>query len=852
MHIKFFDMKTKATAIILFLLISLCASAQTQYGVVKTKGRLGVNGSVIPGKNLSGAKIVVKGRNAVLSGASGSFSFPIPGQKYYLQSATKQGYVLVDMDVLSKQYAYSKDNPLCIVMETPDVQEADRRAAESKIMRSLRKTLRQREDEIEELREQNKITAEEYQKRLQELYSAQENSVRLVSEMAERYSKTDYDQLDEFNRRVGELILNGELVKADSLIRSKGDFNTRLAELKLHQEANDKERKVLAQRQENLSKSEAYAQKQLEDLAQDSYHRYEIFSLNFQNDSAAYYLKFRAELDTTNVAWQLHAGCFIGDYLADYDLAMQYCQRALRCAVQQHGDTHPDVATSHNNIGIVYALQGAYLQALEYYNKALDIQLKTLGDTHPDVATSYNNIGSVYDSQGSYSEALEYYNKSLEISLKTLGDTHPNVATCYNNIGYVYNSQGAYSQALEYYNKSLEIWLNTFGDTHPDVAASYNNIGQVYTSQGTYSQALEYYNKSLEIWLNTFGDTHPNVAASYNNIGYVYFLQGSYPQALENYIKSLEILLSVYGDTHPNVAASYNNIGQVYSSQGFYSQALEYLKKALDIILNTFGDTHPNVAASYNNIGSVYDTQGAYSQALEYYNKALEILLNTFGDTHPNVATCYNNIGGVYYNQGAYPQALMNFTKDLEINLKVLGDTHPDVADSYDNIGYIYYLQGSYSQAFVNYNKALEIYRKLYGDTNAETVQSLLEVYQICMQCVAKDKSFDVKQYQSFMSEVAFTATPVEEDSAASRQGMSGEYYLIEFEDWNQDAISSLFAKDKEFKGKPKTIVVMKDGVISKHYFENTMGIQLSLKFVSKDEKARIAAAYKKWKQKNK
>lgn len=635
-------MKTKASTLILFLLISLCVSAQTQYGIVKTKGRLGVNGSVIAGKGLQGAKVAVKGRNAVQSGANGSFSFPIPSQNYYLQSATKQGYILVDPDILSMQYSYSKDNPLYVVMETPDEQAADRRAAESKMMRTLRNSLRQREDEIEKLREQNKITSEEYQKKLQELYSTQENNVKFVSEMAERYSKIDYDQLDEFNRRVSELILNGELAKADSLIKSKGDFNTRRAELMQHREANDKERKELAQRQENLTKSEAYAKKRLEELAQDCYNRADIFAMNAQNDSAAHYLKYRAELDTTNVDWQLLAGGFIRVYLADYDLAMQYYQRALRNTVQHHGEAHPDVATSYNNIGFVYHEQGNYPKALEYLNKALEIWLNVLGENHPDVATSYNNIGSVYSKQGNYSQALEYSNKALEISLNVLGENHPDVAMPYNNIGFVYQSQGDYTNALEYYNKALTIRLNTLGETHRDVATCYNNIGLAYHEQGNYSQALEYF------------------------------------------------------------------------------------------------------------------------------------------------------------------------------------------------------------------NKALVINKKLYGIDSNNVQQLLGYTYYAYMKCIAEDKSFDMKQYQEFLSEVAFTATPVDGDTPASQQGMSGEYYLLEYEDWDQEAASSLFDKNVELRGKPKTIVVMKDGVISKHYFENTIGAQLKLKFVSKDEKAQITAAYNKWKQQNK
>ena len=66
------------------------------------------------------------------------------------------------------------------------------------------------------------------------------------------------------------------------------------------------------------------------------------------------------------------------------------------------------MATSYNNIGIVYCRQGRYNEALQEYEKCLKIRVEKLGHEHPDVAASYNNMANVYHSQGKYDEALEY------------------------------------------------------------------------------------------------------------------------------------------------------------------------------------------------------------------------------------------------------------------------------------------------------------------------------------------------------------------------------------------------------------------------------------------------------------
>ena len=58
------------------------------------------------------------------------------------------------------------------------------------------------------------------------------------------------------------------------------------------------------------------------------------------------------------------------------------------------------------------------------------IREKSLPATHPDLATSYCNIGLVYNRMGEYSKALSYYEKALGIREKSLPATHPDLVWC--------------------------------------------------------------------------------------------------------------------------------------------------------------------------------------------------------------------------------------------------------------------------------------------------------------------------------------------------------------------------------------------------------------------------------------
>ena len=618
---KLTDAMKKLFYLIILFQMSLAVFAQTQKGIVKTRGRM-INGQLVPGEGLNDATIKLDGGRNMTSKQVGKdkgvFSFPVPSQTFRVVEVLKNGYQLVDADVVSRTRKYSTE-PLYLVMETPEQQQEDKLAAERKIRRTLTRQLQEREDEIELLKSQNKLSQEAYQKALQKLYAEQQDNERLISDMAKEYAVLDYDQMDDFYRQVAYCIENGQLSKADSLLRSKGDVNAQVEEqLKRGQ--------AIQQAKEELTKAEAVHETGNEELAQRCYRFYETFLMKHQNDSAAHYLELRARLDTTNLYWQNEAGLFIQDYLADYTIALTYLQRVLRQALAQYGEKSEWSANLYNEIGEVFFYQGSYTQALKYIKNALEIRKEVLGERHPDVATSYNNIGVVYYNQGSYTQALEYHQKALEIRREVFGEKHPDVATSYNCFGVVYDDQGSYTQAMEYYQKALVIWKEVYGERHPNVALSYNNIGAVYDELGSYAQALEYYQKALVIWKEVYGERHPNVALSYNNIGFAYSNQGSYTLALEYYQKALEICKEVLGERHLNVATCYNNIGFVYKSLGSYTLALECFQKALDIRKEVLGEKHPDVAKCYNNIGTVYDDQGLYTQAQGYYQKALEIL----------------------------------------------------------------------------------------------------------------------------------------------------------------------------------------------------------------------------------
>ena len=323
----------------LTLLVATLAVAQTQKGFVKTKGRM-VNGQLVPGQGLPGATVNIQGGSSVgVRNADGSFSFVVPASTFMVQSVQKKGYELVDPEVTTRPHQQS-GNALYLVMETPDQQMEDQLEAEEKISRTLREQLTRARREITRLKEENKITEEEYNQRIAKLMKDQKNNKTLIEEMAKQYAQMDYDQMDSLNQRISDAILNGRLMEADSLLRSKGDMRSRIAEIRKEQQAEAQREAELAQEQQNLDASKAGTLKKVEDAAADCYKYFDNFKLANQYDSAAYYIELRAELDTTNAQWQFAAA----DYLDNQNLlerAESYYEKALAIRIIKLGEDHP-------------------------------------------------------------------------------------------------------------------------------------------------------------------------------------------------------------------------------------------------------------------------------------------------------------------------------------------------------------------------------------------------------------------------------------------------------------------------------------------------------------------------------
>ena len=117
---------------------------------------------------------------------------------------------------------------------------------------------------------------------------------------------------------------------------------------------------------------------------------------------------------------------------------------------------------------------GHYAEAEKLQLAALKVAEESgVEDAH--LATSLNELAVLYEALGKYDLAEPLYQRSLAIRVKTVGPNHPGVAQSLNNLALLYTAQGKYDLAEPLYQQSLATWEKALGPDHPDVALSLEN-----------------------------------------------------------------------------------------------------------------------------------------------------------------------------------------------------------------------------------------------------------------------------------------------------------------------------------------------------------------------------------------
>lgn len=486
----------KNSALSIAMLLSLFSirfsSAQIQSGYVRTVSRPDQ-----PSQRLQGVVVRPQGEyNPVMTDETGSFQITMPGQKngtpYALAGVNKGGYELQEAELVGRQLPFSSSVPLEIVMVSRRQLQKDKQRIEQAARENIERYYEEQLNALNEQLAQAKLSNQEYEEQLSKIEQQYDNFEPLIEQMAERYARTDYKGMTSSDSLIQQAIEQGDLQLAQERILAKGDP---------------------AEREKKIRRIQRVAEVQRGELAGDYYNLYAIHLSRFQNDSALYYLLKRAELDTTNVQWQLDAGNFYDKMNYRFDEALTFYRRALRYAIANEGPQSLHAAQAQNNVAYALIRLGKLEEAEVEQRHALDTYIAIYGNVHEMTAARMINMGTIHYYRGRLDSAQYYFgladtiyssidSQSVE-SKKTIIVRH---AELLNNMAAIEASQRKFNSAESYLRKALELLPE--GNEYNRVKFL-KSLGAVYDFQNKTNEARNCWQQAYEIALRIYGKDHP-------------------------------------------------------------------------------------------------------------------------------------------------------------------------------------------------------------------------------------------------------------------------------------------------------------------------------------------------------
>ena len=354
----------------------------------------------------------------------------------------------------------------------------------------------------------------------------------------------------------------------------------------------------------------------------------------------------RANLSEEELAKSLFEyGCFLQTNKR-YDLAevryrenLDIYQRLVPISPQAY---EPGLATTQNNLGLLYSDTQCYGESEEMYLSAVEIyQRLSVVDPRvyePYLATTQNNLGLLYRDTQRYGESEEMYLSAVEIyqrlSVVNPQVYEPDLARAQNNLGLLYSDTQRYGESEEMYLSAMEIRRRLVAVNpqvyEPDLADTQYNLGCLYYNIQRYEDSEKMYLSAMEIRRRLAAANpqvyEPDLAGIQNNLGCLYDNTQRYEESGEMYLSAMEIYRRLAAANpqvyEPGLVRACNNLSCLFLVQGNFEEAERYAREGLK-----YDSTHHTI---YTNLAASLLFQGRYAEAEEIYLRYKEELKEDF------------------------------------------------------------------------------------------------------------------------------------------------------------------------------------------------------------------------------
>lgn len=725
----------KLTLLFACLLLTAAAFPQSQQGFVRTLGRPDKKGEA-----LGGVTIRIKGQhNPVLSNADGTFSFTLPdlknGDAYTLQQVKKNGYELNDSDLIGRQQAFSDKVRLEIVMVSLEQLQAEKQRIEDKAFATAQRNYQSKADELEQQLAANKISSEKYNEAIKDLVDKYEKYQSLIDGLAEHYAHTDYDLLDEKDREINLCIENGELERADSLIRLL--FNPLDALQRNKRALADLDRQI-GQARGIIEKANADMASVLKQQNKDAEYLYQLYTIalaRFDFDKAGSYIETRAELDSTQWKWQFDAGDFCKQQNL-FNKAERYLSRTFNILTEL---TDNFLDSDHDGADTASFVEG--FAWMNYY----ELTRLQLAHIHAQTQRVEKSIGAMQESSEFFQDMIDAISDAPD-DLKADFELMNAAAKSAQAISHMQMGQYAKSEALQL--EALKTYRRIAASQPKNhmakagAAENLTNLGLLYKKWKKYDKSKACFQEGIAIWRNLAQidqEYEAGLAPALDNLGSLYQETKDYTQSEAAFLESLEIYRrltkSDRNKYEPKLSISTYNLAHLFAETNRFSESEKLYLESLEI-RRRWAKKQPeayeqSLALVLGSFGSLYYNAKDYAKCEPLYLESYQIYQRLAKKEpsiyNPKLAVAKFNLAIEYYHTGKIPESVTLWIEVYEMfqqlsqkepslyndELKTTKGNLEELAPWLESEAIDYRDNGQYEKSETYYLKALDLYRLL-------------------------------------------------------------------------------------------------------------------------------------------
>jgi serine/threonine-protein kinase len=343
--------------------------------------------------------------------------------------------------------------------------------------------------------------------------------------------------------------------------------------------------------------------------------------------------------------------------LGDFTEARRLVERALSIYIQQHGESHRDVAATLLQLAAMQRSQGLFPEAEASALRAKTIYERSPGQNADELVESLIQVSGLVIYRGDLEVAQSWADTAVQLSTSIPASPRAQVRALIQQ-GSVQRRLGDDASAEARFRAALALARRTFGPDHPDAIDAMMPLGYLMGDEpGRLAEAESIFRTVIDARRRRLGPDHYQLAHVLNDLGRLLQRQARHQEALPYFRQGYAIAERALGPNHPGIADGKGTLGGALDRAGYHEEAERMYREAVSLAERTYGPHHTITAGALSGLAITLSHRGKLQEAEQTMRRAITIRTGLGGPNTPLMAVMNGSLAEILMARREYAQA---------------------------------------------------------------------------------------------------------------------------------------------------------------------------------------------------